>query len=522
MAKITIDGTEHEFEEGMNLFEAVRQANGQPLPHFCYHPGLPIAGVCRMCQVEIEGVPKLVIACNAQVRDGMVVRTDTDKVKETVRTILNFHLLHHPVDCPVCDQAGECALQDFYMDYGLYEPEIDQEEKIAKGKVKPIGDLVMLDAERCVLCARCTRFTSEITKTHELGIFNRGNHAEIDVAPGMTLDNNYSLNTVDICPVGALTSRDFRFKKRVWWLKDTESICDGCATGCNSRLSHDDGVLYRARPRPNPEVNQYWMCDHGRLLYKRVGSQDRLRQPSLREADGPRPISWDGALAEFEELAADRQLVFVGSPHASLEELHALARLARACEGTVLGHRLAGTEMGEADDLLLSADRTPNEEGARRLGLEPFEPAALAAAAGPDRMLVVLMNDLAALSEEAAAALDGFGAVVGLLTHEGPTAARSTLVLPVWTTAEKEGLFVNRQGRAQVFHRAVDAPPHTRDAVEVLAEIGRRRGHEGLPSTVAALRAEIAGTVDGFGALADGVGPEGVPLDSGERTEVQS
>jgi len=279
VAKITIDGKEWDFEEGMNLFEACTIARGgEKLPHFCYHPGLPIAGVCRMCQVEIEGVPKLQIACNSTVRDGMVVHTRTERVESTVRQILGFHLLHHPVDCPVCDQVGECALQDQYMKYGLYEADEDIEDKLAKRKVDPLGPLVMLDAERCVLCARCTRFTEHITGTRELGIFQRGNHSEVGVAPGLSLDNNYTLNTVDICPVGALTSRDFRFRKRVYWLSTTDGICPGCSRGCNMVMSHAEGVLYRYQPRENRQVNDWWMCDHGRLLYKEVHAEDRLGQ----------------------------------------------------------------------------------------------------------------------------------------------------------------------------------------------------------------------------------------------------
>jgi NADH-quinone oxidoreductase subunit G len=367
MATITIDEVEYQFEEGTNLFEAVERATGEKLPHFCYHPGLSIAGVCRMCQVEVEGSPKLMIACNTTVRDGMVIRTKTPRVQETVRNILNFHLLHHPVDCPVCDQAGECSLQDFYMDHGLYEAEIDHEDKLAKGKVKPIGDLVMLDAERCVLCARCTRFTSEVTKTYELGIFNRGNHSEIDVAPGKSLDNNYSLNTVDICPVGALTSRDFRFRRRVWWLSETDSICPGCATGCNMQIHHSEGIPYRFKPRENLAVNQYWMCDHGRLLYHQIRAKDRLSEPAQLEDGARQSVSWERAYARIASALGSAEqrspLLIVGSPHLSVEELYALRSLAQAAQAELLGSRLSGSEMEEDDGILLAGDRTPQRRG---------------------------------------------------------------------------------------------------------------------------------------------------------------
>ena len=507
MAKITIDGVEHEFEEGMNLFEACAQANGELLPHFCYHPGLSIAGVCRMCQVEIEGVPKLVIACNATVRDGMVVHTKTERVKSTVQNILNFHLLHHPVDCPVCDQAGECSLQDFYMDHGLYEAEIDIDDKIAKGKVKPIGELVMLDAERCVLCARCTRFTREITKTHELGIFNRGNHSEIDVAPGKTLDNNYSLNTVDICPVGALTSRDFRFKKRVWWLDVTDSVCPGCSTGCNMTIHHDEGTAYRFKPRENREVNDFWMCDHGRLLYKQIATDARLIEPTVSGETG----SWERAYHHVAELVKDRKPVFVGSPHATLEELYALGRLCEAIDGEWLGARLGGSETGEDDGLLFTADRTPNGEGIRRLGAGEFDADALRGEAKAENVLVVFENDLERLAPNAT---EGFGAKIVIATDAGAITEGADVVLPILKYAEKIGTFVNEDGRAQALNAAFPGPVEARDGVRVVRELGAALGHSFAWKDPDGVRAEIAATVDGFGALSGGVGPQGVSLDA--------
>ena len=513
MATITIDSVEHEFEAGKNLFEAIKEANGEPLPHFCYHPGLSIAGVCRMCQVEIEGVPKLVIACNAEVRDGMVVHTRNERVNRAVRNILNFHLLHHPVDCPVCDQAGECSLQDFYMDHGLYDAEIDLEDKIAKGKVKPIGELVMLDAERCVLCARCTRFTSEVTKTHELGIFNRGNHSEIDVAPGKTLDNNYSLNTVDICPVGALTSRDFRFRKRVWWLSENDSVCAGCATGCNMTIHHAEDQAYRFKPRHNDAVNGYWMCDEGRLLYKQLNGETRLRAPSVAGAEA----SWGAAIEAIRARAEGARLVFVGSPHSTVEELFALKRLAEAAGGTLAGYRVAGTEMGDADELLVHADRTPNAEGARRLGMAEFGTLDVGG-----KVVFILQNDLAGLDADVASALDSAKAVVVLATDANATTGLAEVVLPIRNYAEKTGTFVNAKGRAQTLSAAIAAPSGSLDAIEVLQRIALALGHDFGWSGPEGLRTELAATVAEFAALAVEPGPEGTDLNAPASTEVQS
>ena len=527
MAKITIDGQEHEFPDGMNLFEACEMARGEKLPHFCYHPGLSIAGVCRMCQVELEGSPKLLIACNAKVQSGMVVRTQTARVQETVQQILNFHLLHHPVDCPVCDQAGECSLQDLYMRNGLYDASIDVDDKLPKAKVKPIGELVMLDAERCVLCARCTRFTSEITKTHELGIFNRGNHSEIDVAPGQTLDNGYSLNTVDICPVGALTSRDFRFKRRVWWLSETESICPGCATGCNMVIDHSENAPYRLRPRLNAEVNRWWMCDHGRLLYHEIQSPTRLTRPLLRdEASGLAiPVAWDAAYRRIEqwisEVGSERRLVVVGSPHATLEELYATKSIFGSAGAMILGYRLIGSEMGEADQLLLHADRTPNAEAARRLGYAEFDADALAGAASAKTALLMVGNDLAGLSVEAAKALHGFGLVIYLRDRADASSRVAHVTLAGANHAEKEGIFVNAQGRAQIFHAALASPGEARNDLRILAELATLFGRRPVWSDAASVRLELGAREDGFAAIAAGIDASGRPLDAvASRSEV--
>src|SRR3989442_12558347 len=270
MARLTIDGKEIEVEAGTNLIEAARRL-GIEVPHYCYHPGLSIAGQCRLCMVDIEKTPRPTIACNTTATDGMVVHTDTERVRDTRRSIMEFHLINHPLDCPVCDQAGECWLQIYYMKHGLYDPRM-KDEKVHKPKAVPLGPHVMLDAERCILCSRCVRFCDEITGTGELGIFNRGDHSEIGLFPGRDLVNNYSANVVDICPVGALTDRDFRFQVRVWYLDAAKSVCTGCARGCNvdvhvnrRRPHHADGKrVARLKPRFNTDVNAWWLCDIGR------------------------------------------------------------------------------------------------------------------------------------------------------------------------------------------------------------------------------------------------------------------
>lgn len=268
MLNCTINGKPLQVKEGTSIIQAFKMLN-EDIAHYCWHPGLSVAGVCRLCMVEIEGNPKLQIACNTMVTEGMKVNNNSEKVKDAVKWGLDFHLINHPLDCPICDQAGECGLQDQYMQYGKYDPEMG-EVKVKKRKVVDLGERVVLDSERCILCSRCVRFTEEITKTNELGIFNRGDRSEIGTFKDKPLNNNYSVNTVDICPVGALTSKDFRFKQRVWFLKDKPSICIGCSTGCNTDVYFNKEAVWRIKPRYNPEVNGYWMTDGGREMYKHV------------------------------------------------------------------------------------------------------------------------------------------------------------------------------------------------------------------------------------------------------------
>lgn len=278
LVKLTINGKAVEVPAGTSVFTAAT-SNGIEIPHYCYHPDLSVAGVCRMCMCEIEKNPRLQISCNTPVAEGMVVRTDTEKVKETVKSVLELHLINHPLDCPICDKAGECKLQDFYADYGLYQSRMDY-EKVHKPKVQDIGT-IMLDSERCILCSRCVRFTAEVTKTNELGIFNRGDRSVLGTVDNQPLKNDYTGNLADICPVGALTAKDFRFKQRVWFLDKTDSVCTLCARGCNTLVSKNPQTqkLYRVEPRRNPEVNKSWICDRGRWEFHYVHDENRIPEP---------------------------------------------------------------------------------------------------------------------------------------------------------------------------------------------------------------------------------------------------
>ena len=481
MPTVEIDGRKVEVEDGRTVIQAAERL-GIEIPHYCWHPGLSISGNCRMCLVEIEKSPKLQIACNTRVTEGMVVHTTSEKTKTAQKAVLEFLLINHPIDCPVCDQAGECKLQEYYMDYDRQRSRFPLPEKVRKEKAIPIGPLVMLDQERCILCARCTRFVDEVTHTSELGIFERGDHCRIELAPGKTLDNPYSGNVVDICPVGALTSRDFRFRARVWYLERTRSVCGACANGCNIEIYHREGQIFRFQPRENQAVNQYWMCDAGRLSFRGLSGEGRLTTPLVRGADEFRPAAWSGALEAAVRALADAasargpgSVGIIASAHAPNEEVHLLRRLAEH-----LGARLAGLAWSPPgayhDDFLIKADKNPNTRGLALQGVDVGAAADTiigAAAAGTLQALVLHRVDATAWAEAAhvRAALERVPSLVVLDTHQREAAQFATVILPLATYAECDGTFTNHAGRVQRFEAAVAPPGEVRPGWQVLADL---------------------------------------------------
>ena len=296
MVTIIIDGKQFEVDNQRTIIEAARD-NGIGIPHFCWHPKLSVAGNCRICLVEVEKLPKLVIACSTRVAGGMVVHTANPRVVNAREAVMEFLLINHPLDCPICDEAGECKLQDYAYNYSAGSSRFD-ETKIHKPKRVELGPRVLLDMERCIMCSRCIRFCDEIAGKPQLTFTERGDHVELTTFPGEVLDNPYSMNTIDICPVGALTSRDFRFKARVWEMSATETICPGCARGCNMYSWVRNNEILRQTPRYNAEVNEYWMCDYGRVnTFKHVNNKDRIKGPRARKEKEPVEVGWDEALA---------------------------------------------------------------------------------------------------------------------------------------------------------------------------------------------------------------------------------
>ena len=480
MATITLNGQQVEVPDGINLIQAAETA-GVTIPHYCYHPGLPVDGNCRMCLVEVEGARGPQISCNTPVKDGMVVKTDTPAVEKMRKGVQEFLLLNHPIDCPICDQAGECRLQDYYMEYGQYQNR-SMVPKVEKDKVVDLGPLVVLDQERCILCSRCVRFCESVTKTGELVISNRGDRSRIQAFPGKELDNAYSGNVVDLCPVGALTSKDFRFKQRVWFLDTAKSVCTGCSNGCAVTVDFREGQPYRYKPRHNPLVNDYWMCDSGRLSYKQL-NENRLYTAILGGSDTTIGKALDALIARIRDVMSSHgpeAIAFVGSAHATLETQFVLRKLAK---DVVKTSKLSGatlTSDWEGDDFLKKADRSPNRNGLRFLDID-HDPASLRSwlESGQVQLLVLVDNELVLDGGSEWAALVAQVPTVALFTRtRSEWAENVAFALPIANHVEQFGSFVQAKGVLQKLGKAYDPEGDAVPALDVLQAIARALGSD--------------------------------------------
>ncbi len=488
LVTVNVDGKDIAVPKGTNVIEAARQL-GIDIPHYCYHPKLTIVGNCRMCLIEmglpavdpatkapiidpatgkqkINWMPRPQIGCGTNAMPGLHIRTTSPLVKDCREGVMEFLLINHPLDCPICDQAGECKLQEQSTGYGRgYSRFIEQ--KNVKPKRTQLGPRVTLDDERCILCTRCIRFSKEIAKDDVLGFIDRGSYSTLTCYPGKKLENNYSLNTVDICPVGALTSTDFRFKMRVWFLKQTNSIDTESSVGANTVVWSREGVIYRITPRRNDEVNDTWMADSGRELFKSVKAADRLTAIKVNGADSALDIAVNAAT----QLCQNGSVAVVGSGRSSVEEQFLTKKLADALKAST--HVVS--RVGPGDKILVSADRNPNVRGALVTGLIKALPSAkltdLAAAidAGKVKTVISVGEDLAAAGLSAAQLAKI--SVVYLGTHANATSAAAKVVIPTQSVFEKNGTFVNQQFRIQKFARAVPAPAGATDDLVVLAKL---------------------------------------------------
>jgi NADH-quinone oxidoreductase subunit G len=495
MFNVQIDGVWHQFPKGTRVIEACAQA-GVYVPRYCYHKKLSSPGNCRMCLIEmgmprmgperkpelgadgkpiINWMPRPQICCAQDVAEGMGVRTNSPLVDECRKGVMEFLLINHPLDCPICDQAGECELQEFSVEYGAAGSRF-LENKVKKPKAVELGPRVTLDDERCILCSRCIRFCHEIAKDDVLGFVDRGSHTVLTAHPGKRLENNYSLNTVDLCPVGALTSSDFRFKMRVWFLKETKSFCTSCATGCNTLIGTREDIVYRQTPRENDHVNSCWMCDYGRLNFKYLEAENRILEPEIRSGSDRAAADWKSAISNAAmqlRQFGGASVAIIASGRMTNEELWLTRKIA-----DVLGVRYIDIvpRRGESDDILLSGDRNPNTTGARLiLELEKEPGAKLSAIAkamnsGAIRALLALGENPTKLgiSTEELANLSAFVAV-DILSNAATD--RATVLLPASGFAEKRGSMINGDGRLQRLNRAVRPPGNARDDWEILRDL---------------------------------------------------
>jgi NADH-quinone oxidoreductase subunit G len=509
VARVTVDGKTVEVPNDANALEACRAA-GVEVPHFCYHPRLSIVGQCRMCMVEVEGVPKIQASCTVPVRDGMVIKASTEKALAARNATMEFLLINHPLDCPICDQAGECKLQDNAFGAGLPVSRTSEPRRQFPGYDRtPIGPHVIADMTRCIQCTRCIRFCEEITGTGELTFIERGGHTIVWTHEGKALDNDLSACAADVCPVGALTTKEFRFRKRVWWLDKTRSVCDGCEIGCNISIEHRDRVVYRFLPRVAPAVNDFWMCDYGRFRVEELNRQDFLK-PEIRVAGGDarKQTNWGEAL-DAVKVAIDRALgeekkeniaskvMFIGSAHLTTEEAWLLASLCKDslkvnAPEFVVDDGPKRRIRNKVDGWIYGTEAAPNSRGAEAAGLKrtkegdgsalgsafslspskkspsspSFSPAVLYVSDGNftekcnDPAFVAVLRQASVL-------------IVHARTRNALTDA-ADIVLPVAPLSGKEGTFVNAKGLVQRVDVAIVSPPVVRTDLEVLLHLGGR------------------------------------------------
>ena len=475
---VTIDGQSVTVPKGTNVLEAAKTV-GTEISAFCYHPGLSIAACCRQCLVTVEKANKLMPSCQTDCRDGMVVHTKDAHSTDMRRQMLEFTLLNHPIDCPICDKAGECTLQKLYFDYDNKASRVDV-PKVRKPKVVDLGPHIVLDAERCILCTRCIRVCDEVAGEHQLEMSHRGDHEELGTAPGAVLDNPYSINTVDVCPVGALTAKDFRFTMRAWELSMTPSVCNGCSTGCNIEIHHKSDRVWRLVPRENLEVNDYWMCDEGRFTYHELREQ-RMAGPVV---DGL-PSSWERALSTAAEkltaaVAKDKSRVgVVLSAQHTNEDNYVLAKLAREIWQLDRIYLGAKTPVNErADDILRDADINPNRAGVTAIAeasgftLRDIDALQEDLLAGELSALLVLGHDVE-ISVKALGTARALDVLVAIAHREAGIAAHAGVALPSAMWAEIHGTITNRQGRVQRMQAAVASAGQSLPAWEVVTRLAR-------------------------------------------------
>jgi len=536
---VQIDGVWHQFPKGTRMIEACRQVDVE-VPHYCYHPKLTSPGNCRMCLVEmgmpprprpgddppepdesghlpISWMPRPAIACANTIAPGMGIRTTGELTEECRKGVMELLLANHPLDCPICDQAGECGLQEFSVEHGKGNSRF-REQKVKKPKNVQVGPRIRLDDERCIMCSRCIRFTDEIADDPVLGFTDRGSHTTLSVYPGRELANNYSLNTADICPVGALTSNDFRFQMRVWFMRETQTIDTNCGTGCNIVVHERQGKIYRITPRQNNDVNSDWMPDSHRLNYHWIDSEARLTEPLVRDGDNHRAADWSEAMASASEKLSKldgAEIAVIASARMTNEELLMVNRLVKHLGA---GHVDTVPRKQEGDGYLISDDGNPNTNGVKLvLGLDDpgsqLDAIKKGIEEGRIKGLIALQENLvddADFNAETLGKLDFFLTSYPLAN---PTADAADFVLPGACWAEKSGTMINVTGRLQRLNKAVDGPGLTLEPWEIVRDLIQATGGGNGIYSATEIFAQLAAEVSEFTDLTwDQIGDLGIPL----------
>jgi NADH-quinone oxidoreductase subunit G len=505
MVTLTIEGREVIVPPGTNLIEAAKTA-GVLIPHYCYHPSLPVAGVCRMCLVEVEKFPKLAPACATTVGEGQVVHVHSTKARDARTGVLEFLLINHPLDCPICDQAGECELQDYTFAEGRKDSRYMEPKRF--NPMEDFGGDVLYVPNRCILCTRCVRFMDVVAKDPVLNVSERGDRAYIGKFEGSDLTHPWASNVVDLCPVGALLSKDFLNKARAWELDRAASVCPSCSQGCNVMLETRDNIVVRIRPRPNASVNQHFACDVGRLNYRWINRRDRLEYPQVRTPDGLTTVAWSDAIAAASSaIGAAGRITVLASPALSNEALFLLGKIAAHVSATTEMTVARGPEaaLPGVKDLSLRAERAPNHTGAGIFGFtEAISPLSGLSA-----------NDLLVVADAAAAVTslpEGVRVIViGTVLDEALKAA-TIVALPVCNFAEEDGTFTNLRGRVQRFQQAKAPPAQVRPTYRVLAELANAIGAGTYPSLASDVFMTIAASVPAFAGMSyRSLGLQGAP-----------
>jgi NADH-quinone oxidoreductase subunit G len=466
MINLTIEGRAVSVPEGTSILEASKAA-GILVPHYCYHPGLPVAGVCRMCLVEVEKMPKLAPSCATSVAEGQVVHVHSPKALEARKGVLEMLLINHPLDCPICDQAGECELQDYTYQEGRAEGRFRDPKRF--NPVEDFGGDVMYVANRCILCTRCVRFMDDVAHDAALNVSERGDRALIGKFEGKDLTHPWAGNVIDLCPVGALLSKDSLNKVRAWEVDRTASVCPGCSQGCNMIVETRDNMVVRLRPRPNDAVNRYFMCDEGRLDYRWMNRQDRVEFPMVRQGLALATAEWETAIAEAAKLLSGKRAFVLASPNLPNEALYLLSRLVAKTGGAGAFRVREGAEapLAGVPDLARRADRAANGRGAELIGFSRHDAPLSELHAGD--VLIVADEELAGLDAPDVARAGGI-IVIGTTL---PAWARhaASVVLPITNMVEEEGTLTNLRGRVQRFRQAKSGPGFSRPSWLVTADL---------------------------------------------------